>query len=622
MQLPTIAAKIATLRRRERLLAVAWGFARWLLVVCVALAVACYIDWRVDLRQDTPMSLRAGMLVAQFVLAIVLGWFWIVRPLMRRRSDDDVALTIEEQTPGLDHRLISAVQLNRPGADTGGMSPEMIGVVTAEAEERAAAIDLRELTDGRLLVRAAGVVALVAVFAGSAFLIVPKTMNVLLVRQMLQDCEIPRRNTLTNVTPPVWPSGEGQTVIVDVTGDLVERPGQVQDFNGEISVESDKGAIQRTPAIRVRGMRGLLSDHFDHMTVEVPEHFGDVTFEAWYGDARLKTPGRVRRVSRPAIVKQDAWTILPSHCGTKPDGSRYRVEQPRGEIVGLPGSAAMVTCKAQKPIVKGRVEMLGVRARNEEGAGAVVEVKRTIELEVRGDEATAKFDLKPDESAYRIVVVDEHGFENADPPRRGVRIVPEEAPTVTLLPEHFLPDQIAGAGLAEEFEVEGLPIPLGGAIRIAYSATHPYGLGKATLQFRVNEGPWQPFPLEEVPATMQTGPFDPRRGAFANSGPGGQVQFHAVPSSDPEHRLPRTDGGGRFDFQTRALPDLKIGDRIEFFVEVTNRDPDSPQVGRSETRLKTVVTVPQLVQWIDATLRQEDRIRQLEQKQRGVFKRD
>ena len=35
--------------------------------------------------------------------------------------------------------------------------------------------------------------------------------------------------------------------------------------------------------------------------------------------------------------------------------------------------------------------------------------------------------------------------------------------------------------------------------------------------------------------------------------------------------------------------------------------------------MKAVVTVPQLVQWIDSTLRQEDRIRQLELRQRGVF---
>ena len=268
--------------------------------------------------------------------------------------------------------------------------------------------------------------------------------------------------------------------------------------------------------------------------------------------------------------------------------------------------------------------MLGTRARNDESKN-LVEVKRTIEMEIQKDEPTealAQFDLRPDESAYRIVVVDEHGFENADPPRRGVKIVSEEAPAVALLPEQFLPDQYPGVGLAEDFEVEGVPIPLGGAIRVAYTASHTYGLGRATLMYRVNEGPWQPFPLGETPETEKLGPFDPRRGCFGNSRATDQVQFHAVPSRDPERLLPRTDGGGRFDFQTRGLPDLKIGDRIEYYIEVTNRDPNSPQVGRSETRMKTIVTVPQLVQWIDATLRQEDRIRQLEQKQKGVFRRE
>ena len=60
-----------------------------------------------------------------------------------------------------------------------------------------------------------------------------------------------------------------------------------------------------------------------------------------------------------------------------------------------------------------------------------------------------------------------------------------------LLPEQFLPEQFPGVGIAEDFEVEGVPIPLGGAIRIAYVATHPYGLGRAMLQYRVNDGPWR-----------------------------------------------------------------------------------------------------------------------------------
>jgi hypothetical protein len=624
MGMRSVFVKLASLRRRERLIALAWGVARLMLVVVVALAVACYADWRIDMRRDTPMPLRVGMLVGQIVLALGLGWFWVVCPLVRRRSDDDVALFIEEQTPALGHRLISAVQLNRASADTAGMSPELIGLVTQEAEERAQAIDVRELTDERLVRKAAGILTLVALFAGSAWFIAPKTVGVLLARQLLGDEEIPRAISLVDRTADVWPSGESGHVSLRIDG-------WIHSGRGQVLVRPENGLEQRV-VISVEDSE-VLSDRpwFAHKDAEVSANAGDFTFEAWYGDGRLKKPGRVRRVPRPAAIKQDAWTILPAHCGTKPDGQRYHVEQPRGEIVGLPGSGSIVGCKTQKPIVKAWIELLGIKSTagpwndRERNDKPVIEVTRKIDMQIQPDEPTealGQFDLKPEESAYRIVVVDEHGFENADPPRRGIKIVPEEPPTVALLPEQFLPDQFPGVGIAEDFEVEGVPIPLGGAIRLAYSASHPYGLGRATLQYRVNDGPWQPFPLAEAPETTQTGPFDPRRGAFVNSKPGDQVQFHAVPSRDPERLLPRTDGGGRFDFQTRGLPDLKIGDRVEFFVEVANRDPNSPQVGRSETRLKTVVTVPQLVQWIDATLRQEDRIRQLEQKQRGVFKKD
>jgi hypothetical protein len=515
----------------------------------------------------------------------------------------------------------------------------LIEVVTQEAEERAKSIDIRELTDERLVWKAAGILALVALFAGSAWFFAPKTVSVLLARQMLGEEEIPRAVALTDVTPTVWPAGEPARVLLtvnsvygrDISGKLFvysrEEPTQQLTIpiaffgDGAIPYPTDDGLVMATGA-------------------EVPSHFGEFLFEAWAGDGRLKSPGRVRRVPRPAVIKQDAAVILPAHCGTKPDGRRYQAAQPRGEIIGIPGSGALVSCKSQKTITKARVELLGLGPPDEltiagrewrqvwkenekiDINAPIISVKRAINMPVQHDQATCQFDLRPDESAYRIVVVDEYGFENADPPRRGIKIVPEEPPTVALLPEQFLPEQFPGAGIAEDFEVEGVPIPLGGAIRIAYSATHPYGLGRATLQYRVNEGPWQPFPLAEAPETEQTGPFDPRRGAFVNSKASDQVQFHAAPSRDPERLLPRTDGGGRFDFQTRGLPDLKIGDRVEFFVEVANRDPNSPQVGRSETRLKTVVTVPQLVQWIDATLRQEDRIRQLEQKQKAVFKKD
>lgn len=210
-----------------------------------------------------------------------------------------------------------------------------------------------------------------------------------------------------------------------------------------------------------------------------------------------------------------------------------------------------------------------------------------------------------------------------------MRLLAEDPPLVTLLAEQFRPEGFVGVG--EEFEVEGVPVPLGGAVRVAYSASHAYGLGRAFLVYRVvaantatsadgaprpTDELWQRLPLSETPAA---GTFDLRRGTFADSRPGDQIQFHAVESTDANLKPGRLDGGGRFDFQTRGLPGVQAGATLEYFVEVTNRNPNHPLAGRSETRAKKIVTVGELMTWIDATLRQEDRIRRLADRQRGVF---
>jgi hypothetical protein len=611
MVLLTITRQLRRLRRRERLVRLAWGAARWLAVVVVALAVACLIDWWIDRRQDTPFALRVGLLAAQVALAAALAVMWIITPLVRRRRDDDLALFVEEKVPDLHHRLISAVQLNRPNADTAGMSPGLIAVVTREAAEQTAHADFASLVDHTPLQYAAGVMIGVAAFAGLAFAVAPELVSALLARQLLSERDIPRWVALENRAAEVCPSGEPVTVKLG--------------FRNRSEVDHPAGSVRVTYADGTSERFPLTGDPYGGVTcAQVPAGTQDFTFLAWLGDGRLRQPGRVRRVPRPAVVEQLAWVQLPPHCGTRPDGKPYEQPQPRGEVVGLPGSSARAAVRCNKPVAKAAVELLGTPTAAEASQGARADaVLRTVPLTLADGGTTAEgtFDLRPAETAYRVVLADEHGFANLDPPRRGLRIVPEEAPQVALLPEQFLPEQLAliGRGAAEDFEVEGVPIPLGGSIRIAYTASHPYGLGAAKLFYRINEGPWWPYPLAEVPATEATGPFDPRRGAFVQSRPGDQVQFHAASSPEPLRLPARLDGGGRFDFQTRGLPELKVGDHVEFFVEVTNREPVTPKAGRSEVRLKSVVTVPQLVQWIDATLRQEDRIRQLEQRQRGVF---
>src|SRR3954454_8972187 len=106
MSVPTIRRQLARLRRRERLLGVAWGAARWLALVTIVLANCCLIDWWIALRRDVPMALRVGMLAVQILLATVMGLIWVAWPLVRRLSDDRLALFVEDRVPGLGHRLI------------------------------------------------------------------------------------------------------------------------------------------------------------------------------------------------------------------------------------------------------------------------------------------------------------------------------------------------------------------------------------------------------------------------------------------------------------------------------------------------------------------------------------
>src|SRR5690606_22567868 len=152
-------------------------------------------------------------------------------------------------------------------------------------------------------------------------------------------------------------------------------------------------------------------------------------------------------------------------------------------------------------------------------------------------------------------------------PRRAIRLVPEESPQVALLPEEFSPGaEMALAASDESIRFEGMPVPPGGRIRIAYRAEHEYGLGAARLWFRVlkyqpgmssasvedaRKAQWLPLDLpEEKRPPRNAGPFVITRGAFLNSDPEDEIPFYPMPSPDPEHLLGRTIGGGRLDFET------------------------------------------------------------------------
>ena len=142
-------------------------------------------------------------------------------------------------------------------------------------------------------------------------------------------------------------------------------------------------------------------------------------------------------------------------------------------------------------------------------------------------------------------------------------------------------------GEDSDFSLEGMPVPLGEKLRIAYACHGENELAKASLLYRVlpmnepgkkpaEKEPWVVLPLAAVKDDEKSGPFNPKTGVFAKTKFPDQVPFIALPVSDPDKKQVRTLGGGRILLGTKGLIDSKgnpvqprAGDRIEYCVEVT-----------------------------------------------------
>src|SRR5262245_15197530 len=618
-------SKLRPLRGRERLFHVAWGIVRWLAVALAVVAVCTFIDFRVDKVRETPFTLRVIFTVVQVAVLAVTGWFWLMRPWMKGPSIIRLATRVEKGIPEFGHRLVTSIQLSRGKDKTFGMSPELVETVARESEAISRKHRFSQFADMRRLKWAGALVsAPLLLLAGMLLLYGPTLFKILLQRQLLASVEVPRNNQLENNTPVLWPAGDEVTVEYIVSGRIRE------DAVGTLRVKPED-----LPAddYKLEFSRRLDEDRTG-FAARVPHSSVNFTHRAWVGDGRTKRASEVKFEPRPVVTKTDAWVRLPKFLGARPDGLPYETYQSQGEITGLANSAARVRIAAQKAISEAKLTLI---ARTRDGTGEYSKLTIPMfpedpEVLPGGDTqypARVEFELGPDLIAYQVEVKDLNGFANATPPRRGIQIAPDDPPVVRLLPERYAEP---GTRPSDEDIIEGLPIPIGGQIPIAYTCRSPQGVGRARLRYRINErGPWVTLPLKVVDAEEKWGEFDPTRGTFTKAEYGLQTEFYPIPSADRDTTPDYLTGGGRFDFQTAELTKinddgkltkLQIGDRVEFYVEVIDRNPAANRpAGRSEARIKEILSAAEVLLRLDQTRQAEGKIRDLEQKQRGVFQR-
>ncbi|HXG61347.1 MAG TPA: hypothetical protein VNO22_08235, partial [Planctomycetota bacterium] len=321
----TIRKRLRELDRRRRVHEAAAGAGRWTALAVGTLAAAALADWLIDLWMDTPWGLRVGGLAAQGLVWVGAWAAWVGRPLLARRSWRDLALWAEDRFPEFGDRLITAVELNAPGARTEGMSAELLAAVTRQAEDLAARTDLRARLDRRPLRRGGVSAAAAAAFAAGAFLAAPETSRALLVRQFLGDRAIPRSVALEPVADRiVRPAGEEVVLQFRARGRL-----SWEGLRGWVRLESE-GRPSETYAMSFESAdpEGAV------FSARIPPQTGRFVCRARLRDGRTRRPAELLYEPRPVVTRLEAALVLPEYCGRRPDGSRYEQARPRGDVAG------------------------------------------------------------------------------------------------------------------------------------------------------------------------------------------------------------------------------------------------------------------------------------------------
>jgi hypothetical protein len=305
-----------------------------------------------------------------------------------------------------------------------------------------------------------------------------------------------------------------------------------------------------------------------YFVADLPPATEPFRFDARVGDGRTRSAAELRYEPRPVVTKIDAHILAPAYVD--PDGKkRFETPAKQGEVVCHPDCSVRVRAEASKPVKKAEVVLVGKAA--EHRVPMTLTADRTA--------ASATFAIPPGVNGYRIEVTDDFGFVNLTPPRRGISVLPDRPPTVLLNDELLMPGWETGP--ADDYEVRGMPLVLGGQIQISYQARSALGVARAAIIYRVNDGPWTVFNLKQVAVDAETvGRFRPELGVFETYDETKNNEFYPVPAADPEEEPGGLVAGGRYNFLTAALvktakdgstSKLAVGDRVEFRVAVYDR---------------------------------------------------
>jgi hypothetical protein len=423
---------IRDVRQRWRLKLAARGAAG---VVAFGLALLVVSAFGLESLRFTAGSIIAFRIILFIALAGAMAWL-LVRPLLRRVTDEQVALYLEEHEPSLGAAIVSAVEAEKKGRES--FSPALVRRLVESAIEKCEAIERGRRIERAPLQRYVAAAAAVALSASALFLLGPGSfrhaVSALLIVSRSVEAAAPYR---IDVAPghATVPRGADQTVTARLQGFDVDQ----------VSLMTRKSPT--TPFERVLLVRGE-SGRFEGMLFDLAAPV-DYFVEA----AGVRSPVFTLKVVDLPYVKQlELEYHFPAYMGLAP-----RKIEDGGDIVVPGGTEVRVRVTPTMTAPGGRIVLHDTAAAPLGGAAG-----GTLEGRFVADR----------DGFYRIELTAPTGERVAASPQYTIDVLADQAPSVWF----SKPGRDTTASPIEEVFVEA-------------RADDDYGVRGLELVYSLNGGP-------------------------------------------------------------------------------------------------------------------------------------
>ncbi len=177
--------------------------------------------WGLESWRFTPGSIVTFRILLALAIASLIGWF-IVRPLLWRVTDEQVAMYLEEHEPSLQAEIISAIEASRLAQSDGSPhSQRLVARLVESAVRKVEAIDWGRNVERSPMRRYATTFAVIAIAAVALFSLGPRFLrhglSALLVVSRSVQAAAPYRIDVTPGNASV-PRGVDQTITATLAG--------------------------------------------------------------------------------------------------------------------------------------------------------------------------------------------------------------------------------------------------------------------------------------------------------------------------------------------------------------------------------------------------------------------